>query len=202
MAECILCHRLLLPQLTMWQLLNFQPVEAETLCRTCLSQLEPIPVDQACTGCGRLCSERYCTDCLRWQTPPHFKNRALFRYNEFFKRYMSQYKFYGDYRLRRVFQTQVKREVDRLDADLVIPIPVAPATLQQRGFNQVEGFLEKVETVAGLATREAAKLQPQSEKNRQQRLQTKQPFVIKLANEKFNHNDNCSYIAHLLQKEF
>lgn len=186
MIECLLCHRHFLRQLTLWQLLNFQPVEAELLCQTCLSQLEPIPVDQACAGCGRLCTERYCSDCLLWQTPPNFKNRAMFRYNDILKQYMSQYKFYGDFRLRSVFQTQVKREVDRFDADLVIPIPVDAATRQQRGFNQVSGLLEKVDTIDGLATRERAKQQPQSEKNRQQRLQTKQPFVINLANEELN----------------
>ncbi|GAX06803.1 competence protein ComFC [Secundilactobacillus pentosiphilus] len=186
MTECLLCHRPLLPQLTLWQVLNFQPVEDELLCQTCVGQLEPIPVDQACTGCGRLCAKKYCSDCLRWQTPPNFKNRALFRYNDILKQYISQYKFYGDYRLKNVFQTQIKREVERFDADLVIPIPVNPATLQQRGFNQVAGLLEKVETTDGLATRELVKRQPQSEKNRQQRLQTEQPFVINLASEKFN----------------
>lgn len=99
---------------------------------------------------------------------------------------MSQYKFYGDYRLRQVFQGKIKREVKQIKADLVIPIPINPITYQQRGFNQVAGFLEGVKTTAALATIEQDKQLPQSAKNRQQRLQMKQPFKLNLSTEKFN----------------
>ncbi|GAW99800.1 competence protein ComFC [Secundilactobacillus mixtipabuli] len=186
MTECLLCHRENLQQITLWQLLNFQPVEPSLLCQTCLDRLEPIPLDQACRGCGRHCSTQLCPDCTRWETLTNFKNRAMFQYNELLRQFMSQYKFYGDYRLRQVFQGKIKREVKQIKADLVIPIPINPITYQQRGFNQVAGFLEGVKTTAALATIEHDKQLPQSAKNRQQRLQMKQPFKLNLSTEKFN----------------
>lgn len=186
MTDCLLCHCDNFQQPTLWQLMNFQPIEPAVLCQTCLNGIEAIPADQSCSGCGRLSSEQVCRDCLRWQEPTNFHNRAIFQYNDLLKQFMSQYKFYGDYRLRKVFQTKIKREVTQLKADLVIPIPIAPATLQRRGFNQVAGLLEGVSTVDGLATLQVEKQQPQSAKNRQQRMQTQQPFSLNLSPEKFN----------------
>lgn len=186
MDECLLCHRENLQRLTLWQLLNFQPVVDELLCRECLGRLVPIPAEQSCNGCGRQCTEQLCDDCLLWEAVPNFKNRALFQYNDLLKQFMSQYKFYGDYRLRKVFQVRIEREVRQFHADLVVPIPINPATQQHRGFNQVAGFLERVETVEGLTTLDRVKQQPQSAKNRRERLRTKQPFTLNLDGEKFN----------------
>ncbi len=186
MAECLLCHRNSQEQLTLWQLLNFQPVEHSLLCRACLGSLEAISPEQACAGCGRAWSDQLCTDCVQWREPSNFKNRAMFQYNDLLKQYMSQYKFYGDYRLRKVFQTKIVHEVNQFKADLVVPIPIDAATQQRRGFNQVAGLLEPVKTVEGLMTLESDKQQPQSAKNRQERLKSKQPFKLNLKAEKFN----------------
>ncbi|MCH5462207.1 ComF family protein [Lactobacillus sp. LC28-10] len=186
MTDCLLCHRDNFQQPTLWQLFNFQPIEPTLLCQTCLNAIDAIPADQACSGCGRLCSKSVCDDCLRWQEPQDFKNRAMFQYNALLRQFMSQYKFYGDYQLRKVFQTKLKREVAQFKADFVVPIPINPATQQQRGFNQVAGLLEQVETVDGLKTLHRDKQQPQSAKNRQQRMQTQQPFTLNLDPEKFN----------------
>ncbi|MFC6254903.1 ComF family protein [Secundilactobacillus hailunensis] len=186
MTECLLCHRDNLRQPTLWQLLNFRPVENSPLCQTCLNGFKAIPADQSCTGCGRLWPDRLCSDCVRWQGLAEFKNRALYQYNDLLKQFMSQYKFYGDYRLRTVFQTQFCQVIKQFNVDLVIPIPINQATERQRGFNQVAGFLEQLKTTDGLKTLALDKLQPQSAKNRQQRLQTKQPFTLNLGREKFN----------------
>lgn len=186
MSECLLCHRENLQQLTLWQLLNFQPVVPDLLCQECMGRLEPISVNEACSGCGRKCAAQFCNDCLLWKAVPNFSNRAPFQYNDLLRQFMSQYKFYGDYRLRKVFQAKIEREVRQLHVDLVLPIPINPATQQHRGFNQVAGFLERVETIDGLVTRDRVKQQPQSGKNRQERLRTEQPFTLNLSSEKFN----------------
>lgn len=186
MAECLLCHRNSRQQLTLWQLLNFQPVEPPLLCQTCLGSLEAISPEQACSGCGRAWSEQLCPDCAKWQELPSFKNRAMYQYNELLKQYMSQYKFYGDYRLRKVFQAEIVHEINQFKADLVVPIPIDMATQQRRGFNQVAGLLEPVKIVDGLMTLESDKQRPQSAKNRQERLKSKQPFKLNLSAEKFN----------------
>ncbi|MTV82416.1 ComF family protein [Secundilactobacillus folii] len=185
MQTCLLCHRENLYQPTLWQLLNFQTVSQSPVCTGCWQTFEPIPADQACQGCGRRSAEKKCPDCQKWQADSSFSNRALYTYNAPLKRYMSQYKFNGDYRLRRVFQGQFQQAVKTLQADLIVPIPINQSTRKQRGFNQVLGFLEGVETLAGLATVQSDKSVPQSAKTRQQRLLTAQPFKLNVDEEVF-----------------
>lgn len=180
MNSCLLCHRENLRQPSLWQLMNFQPLPTSPLCQTCWQDFESIPAEEACSGCGRHCQTKICEDCERWSKTVIFSNRALYAYNAPLRRFMSQYKFNGDYRLRLAFQHQFEIAVKEIHADLVIPIPINETTYSNRGFNQVEGFLEKVVLTPGLKTLRQTKQIPQSAKNRQERMMTDQPFALAL----------------------
>ncbi|MFC0423495.1 ComF family protein [Lactiplantibacillus plajomi] len=93
--------------------------------------------------------------------------------------YFQQYKFAGDYRLRRVFAESMQTAVAQQAADCVVVIPVTPATLTTRGFNQVSGWLaDGTNPLCGLQTVARTKAVPQSKKTRAQRLLLTQPFAL------------------------
>ncbi len=90
---------------------------------------------------------------------------------------MYRYKFAGDYRLWTVFAAEFTAAVRQLTAAVVVPIPVTQATMATRGFNQVTALLDGVDWTPCLQNR-AVKKVAQSQKHRQERLQTPQPFTL------------------------
>lgn len=90
---------------------------------------------------------------------------------------MHRYKFQGDYRLRLVFLERFSKFVREMKADVVIPIPVTPYTMQTRGFNQVIGLLDCPYDSTIIKTVNTHKTR-QSQKSRKQRLLTEQPFML------------------------
>ncbi|WP_261313292.1 ComF family protein [Limosilactobacillus panis] len=120
-----------------------------------------------------------CTECEAWQEKYgwHLHHRALYQYNDAMKAFMRQYKFNGDYVMRRVFHDEFVRTIKEIKAERVVPIPVTPTTMKTRGFNQVSGLITGIVVTECLQTRQQSK-QAQSRKNRQERLATKQPFHL------------------------
>ncbi|EIW14770.1 late competence protein, phosphoribosyltransferase [Lactiplantibacillus pentosus KCA1] len=177
-----MCQSQIQIKLTLPWLLSWQPMHRPVVCNRCWQRFEPIKRPHACPGCGRAQDQPTpCLDCARWPALAGFHNEALFRYNEAMHAYFHQYKFSGDYQLRQVFATvfqQAIRQRIARTATLVVIIPVTPATMQTRGFNQVSGWMPTIETVAVLTTQAATKLVPQSKKDRHARLQTPQPFRL------------------------
>lgn len=90
---------------------------------------------------------------------------------------MHRYKFMGDYRLRTVFSSELVTAIGMIVADLVVPIPVTAQTMASRGFNQVVAMVGEGNMDHCLKARERAKA-AQSSKNRQERLLSKQPFML------------------------
>lgn len=178
MINCLLCHRHNPYEPTLWQLINFQPVETPPICIKCQQQFVSITANDACQNCGRDHSRPYCPDCIRWGTQLPFRNLALYTYNSAMKQFMSQYKFNGDYRLRRIFQTEMVTMVQRIKPDLVVPIPLTIATYDLRGYNQVTGLLAETMISPILGTIQVTKIRSQSDKTRVERLATVQPFKI------------------------
>jgi len=130
-------------------------------------------------GCGRSqIHKQMCQDCQRWTDTGTFHNVALFDYNEAMKRYFQQYKFRGDYQLRYVFMAVMQQAIAHQAADQVLSVPVTPTTMQTRGFNQVTGWLAEGLNQTELVTKAKTKAVPQSQKDRQMRLQTPQPFEL------------------------
>ncbi|WP_081919931.1 ComF family protein [Secundilactobacillus oryzae] len=168
-------------QLTLTQLLLPVPIEKRCCCERCWQQFEAIHSDKACSVCGRqLTTRTICQDCQKWQKQAtmEFKNRACFVYNEAMQAFMQQYKFAGDYRLAAVFEPFFRQQVNRQKADIVVPIPVSEETMQTRGFNQVMGLLPNVVYQSPLAIKSNWHKVRQSSKNRHDRLQSPQPFII------------------------
>lgn len=178
MTTCLLCHREIAAPLTLWQLINFQPITEQIVCTRCRQAFSAIDPQLGCQSCGRLSNQKKCSDCERWSSEIEFSNRACYTYNTAMKAYMSQYKFNGDYRLRTVFQLEIQREIQASKCDVVVPIPLHPDTLAARGFNQVEGLIGELPMLRALTTISATKAQHQSAKNRKQRLTTAQPFKL------------------------
>lgn len=90
---------------------------------------------------------------------------------------MHRYKFMGDYRLHAVFSTDLVAAIGSVVADLVVPIPVTAQTMASRGFNQVVAMVGEVAMNHCLKAKKVVKV-AQSSKSRQERLLSKQPFIL------------------------
>ncbi|WP_235810646.1 ComF family protein [Lactiplantibacillus fabifermentans] len=166
--------------MTLPWLLSWQTWPHPVVCPTCWQTFERITPATACISCGRQLTRRQmCSDCQRWPSQPRFYNQALFCYNAAMHDYFQRYKFQGDYRLRAVFAAAMQQRLATLAADCVVAIPVTPATMQYRGFNQVTGWLGTgLNDPVGLQTIAQTKARPQSQKTRAERLTTSQPFSL------------------------
>lgn len=177
--KCLLCHAVLNWQVTIRELISFRRLLPPKVCKTCLQQFHTIGTTNLCQGCGR---ERnsICHDCQLWQRDGQLllSNRSLFHYNDAMKEFMHCYKFQGDYQLRQVFADQFTTLVQSQQADIIIPIPVTRHTMKTRGFNQVVGMLNCPCDQEVLVTKNERKKR-QSEKGREQRLKSPQPFILK-----------------------
>lgn len=179
MSQCMLCTRQFRNELSLQTIFSFRPLTTSPICLRCQSQFNPLTNKPTCLKCGRLLKRKQanpCVDCQKWQDSS-FTNRALYEYNQAFKDYMAQYKFMGDYRLRAVFQSELS-QVIKQERKVVVAIPVNQTTLQTRGFNQVTGWFANIQYYDVLTPIATTKTVAQSQKNRQQRLELKQPFQL------------------------
>lgn len=180
MASCLLCHQRLVQRLTVREILFPGLIKQPVLCNSCLQRFVEYPQKTGCRGCGRGKEKSLCLDCLKWKQHYgwHLRHRPLFHYNQAMREYMQEYKFQGQYHLRKVFQEHVRRAVSNLEYDLLVPIPVTDHTMKTRGFNQVTGLLEGLHYTE-LLVHKSEKKEAQSKKDRHSRLRTEQPFTIK-----------------------
>lgn len=177
--ECLLCGTIINWQPTLWNLLCFKKLTPPRVCARCSQSFTKIGNADRCRGCVRQ-RGNLCEDCQRWQQKLGWiiHNQSLFEYNDAMKDYMQRYKFMGDYRLRQVFSHELTTLVCQQNADLIIPIPINQHTWQTRGFNQVTAMLDCRYSVDIIGTKAGNKEVFQSQKGRQQRLRTSQPFVL------------------------
>ncbi len=90
--------------------------------------------------------------------------------------------------MRAVFATLMQTTVNQLAGDLVLTIPVTASTMMTRGFNQATGWLtDGLNQADGLTTLAREKGVAQSQKARQERLKTPQPFKLVMAAEQLRH---------------
>lgn len=136
----------------------------------------------SCPGCGRQMSEKtICEDCKRWEKAGYelLFNQALYKYDENMKAYVTRYKFMGDYRYRLIFANEFQEKVAEFQKQgyAIVPIPVDRETFEKtRGFNQVLGWLGKIDCENYLVMRQNKGRLKQSHKDRAMRMKTKQPF--------------------------
>ncbi len=131
----------------------------ESLCKDCHRDL---PFRQA-TGCPRCSAQsadnQICGACL--SDPPHFDGTtSAFHYAYPLDRLVQAYKFNANLGLLPLFADSIARAIRarRADSandgatqpDLVIPLPLAPKRLAERGFNQSALLGEQVSKTLGI----------------------------------------------------
>ncbi len=124
-----------------------------SLCAPCQREL---PFRQT-TGCPRCNAEgtlqQLCGACL--SNPPHFDETiSAFRYAYPLDRLVQAYKFNANLSLLPLFADALVRALGAIEAaarpDLVIPLPLAPMRLAERGFNQASLLGERVSKTLGI----------------------------------------------------
>jgi len=180
MMRCVWCTRTFEPPVTLQDLLRWRPLPMPALCPSCQERFIPI-TGAHCPACGRQQATTIrCHDCERWGAEI-LTNHALFQYDAGMKAYMQQYKFQGDYALRKALQAPLYRALAQQSYDVLVPIPVDQHTWLTRGFNQVTGWLRDQPFQQVLRVKADHKSQPQSAKTRSERLVTPQPFMLDTA---------------------
>ena len=111
-------------------------------CPECLERLRFIE-SPLCPCCGRVYlvapgNDHHCGTCLA--TPYHFSRaRAIFLYQEPLKEVIHRFKYQGKTACLPSF-ARFARNLPQLDevqgADWIVPVPLHPTRLQERGFNQ------------------------------------------------------------------
>lgn len=176
MSNCLLCAESLRTRTTFSSILFFQQ-EKLGICSSCQASFKEI-AELHCPSCYKSGTSDICSDCRHWQARgKHIDHRAIFQYNPAMADYFSKYKFQGDYLLRQLFAQQIKAALSAYSDYTLVPIPLSPERLEERGFNQVMGLLD----AAGLPYKELlGKIdsQKQSSKSREERLDAEQVFYL------------------------
>ncbi|ASS98172.1 MULTISPECIES: ComF family protein [Geobacillus] len=182
--NCLLCHSPYNPIASWRQLLLLE--EPDVLCPRCRGTFAVIR-GRLCEMCGRLLEEAapsVCADCLRWQEDEQWgralvKNRSVYLYNDWMKDVVALWKFRGDYVIveafRRPFVQAFRRHFGR--DWCIVPIPLSPERLHERGFNQAEALARLLPSpyFPWLSRKHSEK---QSKKSRRERLETDNPFFL------------------------
>jgi ComF family protein len=115
-----------------------------------LKQFWNLLFPQKCAVCGGAAENSpLCPNCGRWR-PYHehsqlalgYKYSALFEYDETAKKIIAQIKYRKNRELIPFVQEAILRHAPKIDADLLIPMPLNPLRRQERGFNQSEEFFK------------------------------------------------------------
>lgn len=181
MTICIWCGQQMTYSLTISDLFTFKKLKAKSACASCYSKLEKISGNPSCPCCSRLQeTTEVCQDCQKWIKASKIESlnhKALYSYNAFAKEWMERYKFTGDIRVARMISEDLIKAVGRMSAiDMVVPIPVSNKSFQNRGFNQTEIMLKIAKIPYTNLLENTTTEKNQSKKNRQERLESIQPF--------------------------
>ena len=119
------------------------------LCPDCESDLPGLPA-KLCPQCGieTTLGER-CGACLK-EPPAFLSTVALFRYEFPVDRLIQALKYGHQLALATWFGHCLSREIDAAGHDLVLPLPLHPARLQTRGFNQSAEIARAISHALGI----------------------------------------------------
>lgn len=185
MLTCLCCGKQETEKLLLRDVLLFKPILSATCCHSCHSKLVPLANENTCVGCCRIKTDQteYCLDCIKWQQhyPEYlFKHTALFQYDLFLKEWLESFKYKGDYRLAQLFEQEIAAyfHAKNQKGKYIIPIPISQTSMDLRGFNQVEELLKSARVNYHSALIHVAAGEKQSSKNRKQRMESPQPFIL------------------------
>lgn len=114
---------------------DFSPHHA--LCEACIDDLPWL--EQCCQRCALPLNESgICGQCLQ-QPPPQQFSLALFRYETPINHCIAAFKFHQQLVFARMFARLLATKINQRQQplpEIVIPIPLHPSRLRQRGYNQ------------------------------------------------------------------
>lgn len=193
MGTCLLCNREIAESLTLRELFRFSKRETMIVCPSCLQGLPDLSRATVCPGCSRKQkSEDYCEDCRKWANRyPQLKIRhsAFYSYEEAVKDWLHRYKFQGDHRLAGVFRNELQLNQQKNKTAVFVPLPISQTSFAERGFNQCEEMLKQAGIPYQILLENNHKGSKQSEKNRQERLASEQPFHLIAGYENFLYRE-------------
>jgi len=186
-SRCLICHEIIAPIIS-WRAI-FSAEKEQLVCLTCEGRFEKIE-GETCRICcrpflqgdGKFRSGNLCHDCVRWEEDIEWqglldKNHSIFHYNEFIKQVIARFKFRGDYQMAKVFTESINTVLQKITADLFVPIPLSEERLYERGFNQASALLiESGNTPSAMLTRNHS--EKQSKKTRTERFHLPQVFQV------------------------
>ena len=194
--HCLICHQPIIEMITWSSLFTLSSRNIEPqICHQCNQKLEPITGEQ-CRICSRPFSklepkfrkQDLCTDCFNWERNTEWQgllsqNVSIYHYNDFLKDLLAQFKFRGDHELVKIFaqpmQMKFKQTFDQKNPTIIIPVPLSPERLYERGFNQAQSLASLLSQQPLEEILERTHTEKQSKKKRTERLLTDSPFHLK-----------------------
>lgn len=179
---CLVCNQPIRSQLDLLALLSPKKTDQEhVLCANCRAEFHLLGQPR-CPKCDREQEdERLCVDCERWERMYHgnfLVNHSLFSYNEGMHELVKNYKKYGDYELRKVFIELIRSDFCQLQYDFYVPLPTDPKHIASRKFDTISSIFEEICPLTYVLEKQTNEM-PQSQKDRKQRMTTKQTFYLR-----------------------
>ncbi len=181
---CIYCFKKISKTLS-WEniILGYRK---QKLCHDCTQSFVKLTTPK-CDVCAAESKANYCVDCKEWSRKYNYrdvliKNYSYYKYNDFAKQYVTNWKYRGDYILiegiRELINSKLKSELNELaKTHRIVPIPLSKTRLSERAFNQAALIANLIgEIDESLLSR--IDNQKQSKKTKQERINTKNNFKV------------------------
>lgn len=183
---CYYCHQDIAEELNLMNLFS----KRYPLCGSCRQKLSFWREGKRCGHCHHLMTngERKCLDCkfLRKTYKPVNRITCMLDYNEDVKKLFHRYKFVRDIALREVLAMFLK--YDFREYDVIIPVPVSPGRLKERGYDQTSAVLDHL-NIKYRNILMTQKMKRQSELGKVARLRGENPFRFTSDHVQCNLND-------------
>lgn len=160
------------------------------LCRNCVRKLKPV-VEPRCRKCSRPIhswTEEYCTECAKGR---HFYDRgyAVYPYHGVIQSSLMRFKYSGRQEYAgfyaRAMAVYGECEIQRMKAEVLVPVPVHKEKLRTRGYNQAEVLARCLAEETGISVDDSLVLRrkntlPQKELNPEERRKNlREAFMLK-----------------------
>ncbi|MBB6177610.1 competence protein ComFC [Anoxybacillus tengchongensis] len=139
--KCLICHDEWMPPISFAMLFTLR--QADVCCPRCRARFIRLEGNR-CERCSRLSDVPICADCIKWKQRKSAlkQNYSVYIYDDWMKEVMNRFKFRGDYALVEAFRHDVCAVFnEHFSSDVfLVPIPLSPSRLAERGFNQAEAI--------------------------------------------------------------
>lgn len=138
---CPMCHQILRDP-------------SRLICPRCAKEIRPIKGPR-CFKCGKPVreEEEYCSDC-RTHPGAFTEGKGIFLYDQKMKDSLMKYKYHGRREYGRFFARAMyiygKKELERWNPDLIVPVPLYWKKQRMRGFNQAAYLAEQLSVYTGI----------------------------------------------------